>query len=214
MIKFLKFVNSDAPWKSCQGILRSEKLLFDLEQCVRKNTLYISLHISLLYKLYYILYILYKYLTHIRLKVLSHSSFLIKETVLQITRPYKERLNNFLRMTLQTREAELNSGLLSPHPWLPVNIYCLQEGCLWETTEVLFPRSERELFQGSYSWFLLFVVVRVYEDTTNTDLVNTEPLLLEKYRAKFLWASVHNIFIIKWSIHNLVLFMLLLRHLI
>ena len=149
MIKFLKFVNSDAPWKSCQGILRSEKPLFNLE----------------------------KYLTHIRLKVLSHSSFLIKETVLQITRPYKERLNNFLRMTLQTREAELNSGLLSPHPWLPVNIYCLQEGCLWETTEVLFPRSERELFQGTYSWFLLFMVVRVYEDTTNTDLVNTEPLL-------------------------------------
>ena len=49
-------------------------------------------------------------------------------------------------MTLQTGGVELNSGLLSPHPWLPVNIYCLQEGCLCETTEVLFPRSERELF--------------------------------------------------------------------
>lgn len=51
---------------------------------------------------------------------------------------------------------------------------------------------------------LPWAVVMVYRVVMNTELVSTEPLLLRKYRVRFLWASGHKIFI-NWSIYNLVL---------
>lgn len=54
--------------------------------------------------------------------------FLSVETVLQSRKLYQKMLNNFFRITLQVEGAGLNSGLLIPHPWLSVNVYCFQEG--------------------------------------------------------------------------------------
>ena len=52
----------------------------------------------------------------------------------------------------------------------------------------------------------LFVVVVFYKVTTNTELVNTEPLIPRETEIRYLQASGHNIFI-KQIIHNLALCM-------
>lgn len=46
-----------------------------------------------------------------------------------------------------------------------------------------------------YRRFSLFPVVMFYHVAVNIELMNTEPLLLERYRVRFLGASGHNIFI-------------------
>lgn len=47
---------------------------------------------------------------------------------------------------------------------------------------LMYPKTHvnvyKHLCQCIYSWFPLFMVVMLYKVATNTDLVNTEPLLL------------------------------------
>lgn len=47
----------------------------------------------------------------------------------------------------------------------------------------------------THSRFSLFVIVMFYIVTTNTELANTEPLLLGEIQGMFLLASGYNIFI-------------------
>ena len=54
------------------------------------------------------------------------------------------------------------------------------------------------------SWFLFFMAILFYKVIVNPELANTEPLLLGKYRVRFLWASAHSIFVNR-SIQTLVL---------
>lgn len=61
-----------------------------------------------------------------------------------------------------------------------------------------------------YSWFLLFVVSMFYKVTVNTELVNTESLLLGEIEGRVPAASGHNILIDR-PIPNTVLCMFLLR---
>ena len=55
-------------------------------------------------------------------------------------------------------------------------------------------RKKQIIGNKTYSQFSLFMVVLFYKGSVNTEWANTEPLLLEKYRLRFLWTSGHNIF--------------------
>lgn len=64
--------------------------------------------------------------------------------------------------------------------------------------------------EGNYSGFWLFAVNVTYKMVLNTELTNTEPLLLGNYRARFLWVSGHNT-VTNRPIRNLVLCVFLIR---
>lgn len=60
------------------------------------------------------------------------------------------------------------------------------------------------------SQFLLFSIGTFYKVITNTELVNTELLLLGENRLSFLQASGHSVFI-NQSIYNLLKFLFLFK---
>lgn len=55
-----------------------------------------------------------------------------------------------------------------------------------------------------YSQLLFFMALMFYEVATNTEIVNSEPLQLGKYKVRLLWTSGQNKFV-NWSVHKVVL---------
>jgi hypothetical protein len=56
---------------------------------------------------------------------------------------------------------------------------------MWQTVQVCGG------YELLYNWIFLFIVSKLGKGPINTELVDIEPLPLEEYRTRFLWASSH-----------------------